>query len=219
MEKHIKTILDFYYEAISAKEFMNYLNAHADLQNEFNKALKKSIPTDSGKPIDYLNSIYSEIGTTKDSPIISTDGKEHLWSDSSKSYLILLYVKEFLSTGDAVCYLGTEEIGDLIITAVTDSDAFYCPTSQVEEYIKNKIIKGMPPVKSLDIAVKYVRKLMREHFLCDKKMPKWLQNCEWAFNENGRPMIFRSQKGNAFQQTYIFYDSISGEEINIIQYN
>lgn len=219
MEKHIHVLLDFYYELITAKQFVDYLNTHDDLQKMFNSALKKSIPSDNGSPTEYLNLLSSKIGTTEDSPITSKDGKEHIWSNSSQSFLILLYAKEFLAKSEAFIYLSQEEITDLILAAVTDDSAFYNATQQVEAYIKNQIIKDMPPIKSLAAAIRYVKKQMKTHFICDKKMPQWLQSCEWAFNANGKPMIFRSQKGSAFEQHYMFYDSTTGEEADIIQYN
>lgn len=219
MEKHIHVILDFYYELITAKQFVDYLNAHNDLQNKFNSVLKKSIPTDNGTPTEYLNLISSKIGTAEDSPLTSNDGKEHLWSNSSQSFLILLYAKEFLAKSEAFIYLSQDEIIELILTAVTDNSAFYNATQQVEAYIKNRIIKNMPPIKSLAAAVKYVKNQMKTHFVCDKKMPQWLQSCEWAFNASGKPMVFRSQKGTAFEQQYTFYDSTTGEETNIVQNN
>ena len=219
MEKHIHVLLDFYYELISAKQFVDYLNTHDDLQKKFNSILKKSIQANNGSPTEYLNLLSSKIGTPEDSPLTSKDGKEHLWSNSSQSFLILLYAKEFLAKSEAFPYLSQDEISDLILAEVTDNGAFYNATHQVETYIKNQIIKDMPPIKSLSAAIKYVKKQMKTHFICDKKMPQWLQSCEWPFNANGKPMVFRSQKGTAFEQQYTFYDSATGEETNIIQYN
>ncbi|MDE7108067.1 MAG: hypothetical protein K2O39_07070 [Clostridiales bacterium] len=219
MEKHIHVILDFYYELITAKQFVDYLNTHDDLQKKFNRVLKKSIPENNGTPTEYLNLISSKIGTTADSPITSKDGKEHIWSNSSQSFLILLYAKEFLAKSDAFFYLSQEEITDLIVADVTDNGAFYNATQHVETYIKDRIIKDMPPIKSLSAAIKYVKNQMKTHFVCDKKMPQWLQSCEWAFNANGKPMVFRSQKGTAFEQHYTFYDNTTGEETNIVQNN
>lgn len=217
-EKHVKVLLDFYYEIISAKEFVNYLNCQPDLQQKFNTVLKNSVPSGS-TPTEWLNLICNKIGTPEDSPVKSADGERHVYSDSSQSFMILLFVKEFIAKSDAVCYLPQEEINDIIISAVTDNAVFYNATRQVETYILTKIIANMPAVKTLNSAVRYVKTQMKVHFKCDNKMPGWLQSCEWAFNENGEPMIFKCESGNARHKIYTFYDSETLKEAVVEQFN
>lgn len=197
---------------------MRYLNSQPDLQQKFNTVLKHSVPSDS-TPMEWLNMICNKIGAPEDSPVKSADGESHIWSNSSQSFLILLFVREFLAKSDAVCYLSAEEINDMIISAVTDNAIFYNATRQVETYILTKIIANMPPVKTLNSAVRYVKSQMKLCFRCDNKMPKWLQSCEWAFNENGEPMIFKSESGNARHKTYTFYDRETLKEVVVEQFN
>lgn len=217
-KKHIKVLLDFYYEIISAKEFMGYLNSKPDLQQKFNKVLKRSVPSDS-LPTEWLNLICSKIGSLEDAPISSCDGEEHIWSNSSQSFLILMYVKEYLVKSEIVCYLSSDEVNDMIINTITDNPTFYNATRQVETYITTQIIANMPPTKTLNNAIKYVKAQMKLHFKCDNKMPKWIQNCEWAFNGNGEPMIFKAERGNAHHKTYTFYDKKTYKEVIVEQFD
>ena len=106
----------------------------------------------------------------------------------------------------------------MILAAVTDNGAFYSATKEVENYIKSNIIDTMPQFDTLSKAIKYVKEQMKLHFKCDGKTPRWIQNCEWAF-EDGKPMIFREQIGNARCAGYVFYSPTSGNEVTIKQFD
>ena len=104
-------------------------------------------------------------------------------------------MQEFIAKGNTVKYLSKQEIVSMIISAVTDKGAFYSATREVENYIKANIIDTMPEFDTLNKAIKYVKEQMKLHFKCDSKMPKWIQNCEWVFEDN-KPMVFKEQIGN-----------------------
>ena len=206
LEKHIDTIFEFYYDVISLKEFMEYFNAQEDLQQSFDKALKSS-PPDGYTATQWLNKIYQ----SKDSELVNSD-------KTKNTYLVWLFVQEFIAKGKTIKYLSESEIDNMILSAVTDKGAFYSATREVENYIKTNIIDTMPGFDTLNKAIKYVKEQMKIHFKCDSKTPKWIQNCEWVF-EDGRPMIFKEQIGNTHCSQYVFYSATSGKEITIKQFD
>lgn len=206
LEKHIDTIFRFYYDVISLEEFMEYYNAQVDLQQSFDKALKSS-PPDGYTVTQWLNKIYR----SEDSPLIGGD-------KTKNQYLVWLFVQEFIAKGKTVKYLSKQEVANMILSAVTAKGAFYSATKEAENYIKVNIIDTMPPFETLNKAIKYVKEQMKLHFECDSKMPKWLQNCEWAFEDN-KPMIFKGQIGDSRCAKYVFYSSVSGKEVTVKQFD
>ena len=77
----------------------------------------------------------------------------------------------------------------------------------------------MPEAETLNRAIKYVKEQMKKRFKCANKMPRWQQNCEWAFDDNGEPMIFKEQIKRSHGASYVFYSETSGKEITVNQFD
>jgi hypothetical protein len=77
----------------------------------------------------------------------------------------------------------------------------------------------MPKIKKIKDGAKFVKAELPKQFKCDKRTPRWLQNCEWPFDGSGKPMIFKGAKTTNERNTvreFYFY-SINGETATIEQ--
>ena len=208
MPYDIDILLKFYNKKISARRFMKYLNSNVELQKEFNKVLRY-IPSNPQKEtaIKWINDCYK--GFTN---------FQSLTERKSRKYLVWLYVRDYLAKKNYIEFLKREDVEDIILLDVLSMPAFYSADAKVENYVKFKIIANMPQFNSISKAAAYVKEQIKTHFTCDDKMPRWIQCCEWPFDENGEPLVFKKSLGNSSYKKYIFYDK-SNREIIIEQFD
>ena len=81
----------------------------------------------------------------------------------------------------------------------------------------------MPDGLSKTKKIQYCKEKIKELFRWEKSRPQWLQNCEWPFASNGKPMVFKEQKkkkeGDFLKYFYYFYDPETGETAVVEQYD
>lgn len=201
---NIQPILDFYHKKISAKEFMDTLNADKELQVEFNKALKNSPPNPkTTTAVEWINKSYEN----------NTE-----WDDGIRcgDYLIWLLVREYLSKGKNIQYLSQEDINDFILSGITEMSLVYNAEKDVEKFIVNNVISKLGKIESISKAIKESKEIVKTLFVYENKPPRWAQACEWPI-ENNKPMLFISQKNVGEKVTYTFKDSKSQIK-EIVQY-
>ena len=209
MSNNIKKVLKFYNKKISARHFMKFLNSNEELQKEFNKVLRY-IPSNpkTETAMDWINACY-----------YGDYGFQNHFERRQRGYMVWLYVREFLAKVNYIEYLKKKDIEDIILLDALDMPAFYSADLEIEHYVKSKIIANMPPFSSISKATNYVKEEIKKQFTCDDKMPRWLQNCEWPFDENGEPLVFKKSTGSSSYKKYVFYNKYTGQEVTIEQFD
>ena len=206
--KHLQKLIDCYNHTITEKEFVEYLKNDEKLQKIFNKELKKFNFGDDVVPTLFESA--NRIGT--DSEVFFDDTK----IESISKFVIYDSVKKLLVKK----YFGVvpkEEVDQILMIDITNEDCFYNADGNVENFIKKTILETMPKFDSYKSALKYVKEQLKEVFPCEKKMPDWLQNCEWAFSKSGKPMKFIRQEIDKKDYSYNFiFEDVDTKIIKII---
>lgn len=74
-----------------------------------------------------------------------------------------------------------------------------------EKYI-NQIISQAPEDFSMSKKKKWCKDKIKSLFLYDKYPPRWIQNPEWPFSDEGTPLVFRNQsKPEKYSERVVFY--------------
>ena len=209
MSDDIKILLKFYNKKMSARRFMKYLNSNEELQKEFNKVLRY-IPSNpkTETAMHWINDCYNGFSSF-----------QSLAERKGRHYMVWLYVRDYLAKVNYIEYLKRKDIEDIILLYALDMPAFYSADLEIINYVKYKIIANMPEFSSISKATDYVKDEIKKHFTCDDKMPRWLQNCEWPFDENGDPLTFKKSTGGSSYKKYIFYNKSTGQEVTIEQFD
>jgi hypothetical protein len=200
--KNLDKLMDFYNKKMGVTEFVDLINSDKELQDFLND-IKEKDEDNNETPVEEINVIYNIRFTTlehKDSSIRAT-------------------VRDRLRELKDVSILSDKDIEQFVIDELLCENAFWGAGEIVEDYIRHNILIHMPKIKKIKDGAKFVKAELPNHFKCDKRMPSWLQNCEWPFDSSGQPMIFKSSKttneGNTVRE-YYFY-SLNGEAATIEQ--
>ncbi|MDR3292743.1 MAG: hypothetical protein LBT20_01405 [Clostridiales bacterium] len=195
MDGYTEIMVDFAEGRITAELFVDVLRSSIDIREILNEKIGRDVSsyilTRNVNSVSGCFSVYSIIADYLKLINVSFVADEG-------------YLERFRFLLDAVCGYLEED-------------------SAVERYIDEKIIKTMPDNLSKTKQIAYCKKRQKELFRYDDKPPRWIQNCEWAFNEKGEPMVFRYQKeiqeGAFTKFLYYFYDPLTGETVEVEQYD
>lgn len=83
----------------------------------------------------------------------------------------------------------------------------------------------MKEMERIDSEGKHTKKWHEERlralFPYEKNPPRWMQNCEWPLDDNGRHCLFLYQIGDPDLNDYVEYHfrKASGEEMIVVQYD
>ena len=208
MEKDYgKILLSFYKNKINVGEFVKFLNSEEEMQNIFNKFLKSYKAPSDTSIVARINDDFSKIGTAQDRKLANS-------GESSRLYSIKFLVKELLLK-KYFTLMDKEDIDKYVLREV-ETGWLDNASKEVEGFIMDKVLKDMPAFAKPKDAISYAKSKVNELFVCEKKMPYWIQSCDWAFDKDGKPMTFVSQKREGEKVEYLF--SSSKETKTVVQY-
>jgi hypothetical protein len=86
----------------------------------------------------------------------------------------------------------------------------YLDGGEAEAFIETEIFDKAPSELSKTALIKHCKARIGELFVCLKTKPKWLQNGDWAFDSDGKPLVFSHQEsikeGGHIKCLYHFID-------------
>ncbi len=105
------------------------------------------------------------------------------------------------------------------VRVVSDLDLSYVTDGNVDDFIA-AIINEMPKhITSVSEMKKHVKSKLKELYFCENgKTPKWEQDSEWLYDEDGMPMIFVSSKRSGEKVTYTFKNRKTNQLHEVVQF-
>ena len=196
-KKNILFLKNYVEGGMTTKEFWDKLNIDEDLKNLLIKNKKRDYYS---KINDYPNYIY-----------------EHANMDSLFSrYNVFTTVTNFLSL-NKISYKAKNDDLDLILIFHKIQPSWL--DIQNENYLKTLWENAEGKTKTEKI--KWCKNKILAEFKFEKKPPHWLQNPEWPYDKDNKPLIFVKQvndKDDPSKITYFFKDN-NQQIISIEQYD
>jgi hypothetical protein len=99
----------------------------------------------------------------------------------------------------------------------------YLDGGEVEAFIETEIFNKAPSGLSKMALIKHCKTRISELFVYLKAKPKWLQNGDWVFDSDGKPLVFSHQESikesGHTKCIYYFIDTKCNNQIIIEQYD
>ena len=208
---YIEVMKDFVEGRLEVSEFASLVEANSD----FRKELENGLPAKRKRSYSiYLKNFNYNITDY----IVCKKNAKSVTGRSLIHSMIVTYLEIH-----NIAVIPTEKYSEEFRFLLSVQPQYLYSCNGREEECIDEIIQSMPDGLSKTKKIQYCKEKIKELFRWEKSRPQWLQNCEWPFASNGKPMVFKEQKkkkeGDFLKYFYYFYDPETGETAVVEQYD